>query len=52
MNISERCTVTELQVPACVFGLTYAFRLIIEGLRLCPFSGGFCMTYHFAITRL
>jgi len=50
--IGDRSPVTELQVTACVFGWTYAFHLIAEGLTVCLFSGGFCTTYHFAITRL
>jgi len=44
--------VTKLQVTACVFGSTYAFHLIVEGLTVCPFCGGFCTTYRFAVTRL
>jgi len=28
MNVNERISVAELQVTACVFGLTYAFRLM------------------------
>jgi len=34
----------ELQITTCVFGSTYAFRLIAEGLTVCPLSGGFCTT--------
>jgi len=33
--------VTELQITACVFGPTYAFHLIAEGLAMFPFCGNF-----------
>jgi len=43
---------TELQITACVFGSTYAFPLIAEGLSVCRFCGILCTTYCFAVTRL
>jgi len=52
VNIYKHSPVTELQVMACIFGSTYAFYLIVEGLMMCPFSQGFfCTTYRFAVTR-
>jgi len=44
--------VTRLQVMACVLGSSYAFRVIAEGLMVCPFCGSFCTTYRFAAKTL
>ena len=53
MNLNDHSLVTQLQeVTVCVFRLNYAFRLIVEGLKVCTFPGGFCMNYRFAVTRL
>jgi len=44
VNVNDRFSMTELQVTVCVFGSTYAFRLIAEGLTvyaLCLFCGSF-----------
>jgi len=49
-ELNERFLMTELQVTA--FGSNYAFRLIAKVLTVCPFSGGFCTTYIFAMIRL
>jgi len=32
LNVNEWCLMTQLQVTTCVFGSSYAFRLIAEGL--------------------
>jgi len=52
VNVNKRFPVTQLQVTAYDFGSTYAFHLIAEGLTVCSFSGGFCITYRFAVTGL
>jgi len=52
VNLNDRSTVTQLQVTIFVFRLNYAFHLIAEGLTVCIFSVGFCMSYRFAVTKL
>ena len=38
MNVNDCSPEPELQVTACVFGSSYAFHLIAEGLTVCPLS--------------
>ena len=53
MNLNDRSAVTQLQIMVYAFRLDYAFRLIVEVLMVCTFSGGFSnMDYRFAVTRL
>jgi len=39
VNVNDHSPVTELQVTTCVFGSTYVFHRIAEGLAVCRFCG-------------
>jgi len=41
VKVNEWSLVRELQVTACVFGSTYAFHPIVEGLMVCLFCRSF-----------
>jgi len=45
LRSSITCRVASDEDRSRDFGSTYAFRLIAEGLAVCPFSGGFYTTY-------
>jgi len=52
VNRNDRSAVTQLQITVSVFRLNYTFHLIVEGMLVWTFSGGFCMNYRLAVTKL
>jgi len=47
VTANERSLVTRLQVTTRVFRSNYEFHIIAEGLKVCPFSGGFSYDLRF-----